>query len=453
MANSDITPNNPPYPAFRATNKESFAYDTTVRRWPIIIDSAIVDIQKTIDEVEKSDEKKAKEGTLIIQALEDLKKELAADAPLRPIKDNHSDTDKWNTHLQTWFSNCTWFNGTWLFNECYIYRRIYEIFNLSTHWQKYDCFERQKINTFRGSHAAVFDLATKMPGLIDPANASSLEKLELIYHELIQVCLWGNATDLSLLTNMSKEDIQRLQAVEKDRLAERRQYILADDTQKVWEALKRKPSGVNRVDFVLDNAGFEVFVDMIFADWLLQVGLADKIVFHCKEMPWFVSDVMPKDMPLMFQCCLDEDFFAEENKTEADRRALMIMVKRWQQYVQDGVLECRSHDFWTYGLSYWYMKSEAPDLFEDMKKAKLVLYKGDLNYRKLVFDCDFPVTTPFKEAIGPAMANDFTHIVTLRTNKADPVVGLTDETKRDIESRATRQEWRFSGKYAVVEFN
>lgn len=341
-------------------------------------------------------------------------------------------------------------NGTWLFNECYIYRRLAEIFYNSQYWTDYDCFERQKNDTFKGSYGAVFDLAVKMPELITPMSE---EKLEIVYNELIQVCLWGNATDLSLLTNMSQQDIQRLQAIEKDLLAERRKFILVDDTEQLWEKIKSMDGG--RVDFVLDNSGFEVYVDMIFADWLLQSKKASKIVLNCKTMPWFVSDVMPKDMPMMFENCLDRDFFpGKESRSQEDVDALETMVKRWQQYVVSGQLEIRSDDFWCSGLSYWYMASDAPELFKEMKEnSDLVIYKGDLNFRKLVFDCDWPVTTPFKQAIGPSMGNNFTNIITLRTNKADPVVGLSEETKLDIESRATREEWRFSGKYAVVEYN
>jgi hypothetical protein len=78
---SNITPNNPPYPAYRATNKESFAYDTTIRRWPIIIDSAITDVKQTVTETQ--DKARAKEGQHIIGALEEIKSEMANDKPLR----------------------------------------------------------------------------------------------------------------------------------------------------------------------------------------------------------------------------------------------------------------------------------------------------------------------------------------------------------------------------------
>lgn len=78
---TDITPNNPPYPAYRATQKESFAYDTTVRRWPIIIDSVITDVKKTL--FESSSPEKTKEGKDIVDGLEGIKAEIANDVVLR----------------------------------------------------------------------------------------------------------------------------------------------------------------------------------------------------------------------------------------------------------------------------------------------------------------------------------------------------------------------------------
>lgn len=55
---------------------------------------------------------------------------------------------------------------------------------------------------------------------------------------------------------MSQDDIANLQTVGKDAQAARRHFILKDDQHKVWEYIRTLRDG--RVDFVLDNAGFEV---------------------------------------------------------------------------------------------------------------------------------------------------------------------------------------------------
>ena len=46
---------------------------------------------------------------------------------------------------------------------------------------------------------------------------------------------------------------------------------------------------------VLDNVGLELVTDLCLAEWLLNAGLADCVHFHCKQLPWFVSDALKSD--------------------------------------------------------------------------------------------------------------------------------------------------------------
>jgi damage-control phosphatase, subfamily III len=57
--------------------------------------------------------------------------------------------------------------------------------------------------------------------------------------------------DLSLLTNLSEADIMNLQSVGKEAQNSRREFILRDDQDKVWEHMKKLKG--SRVDFILDN--------------------------------------------------------------------------------------------------------------------------------------------------------------------------------------------------------
>lgn len=70
--------------------------------------------------------------------------------------------------------------------------------------------------------------------------------------------------------------------------------ILGNDLDKIWETKVSKLKG-GRIDFVLDNAGFELYCDCVYADWLIQSGIANEIHFHGKRFAWFVSDVTRKD--------------------------------------------------------------------------------------------------------------------------------------------------------------
>lgn len=61
------------------------------------------------------------------------------------------------------------------------------------------------------------------------------------------------AQDLSLLTNLSHDDIAHLQTVGKEAQAARLRYILKDDQDKVIAHLESLKNRNARVDFVLDN--------------------------------------------------------------------------------------------------------------------------------------------------------------------------------------------------------
>ena len=93
------------------------------------------------------------------------------------------------------------------------------------------------------------------------------------------------------------------------------------------------------------------------------------------------------------------------------------------------------------------MITEAPDLFLHLSRSDLVLFKGDLNHRKLTYDCAAPAATPFEEAIGPmASAPGAPKVCSLRTVKSDVVVGLPSN---ELADKLDKEEpgWKISGKY------
>lgn len=107
------------------------------------------------------------------------------------------------------------------------------------------------------------------------------------------------------------------------------------------------------------------------------------------------------------------------------------------------------HPFWCTGYTFWDLHSEAPDLFLHLSRSDLVFFKGDLNHRKLTYDCAAPASTPFDVAIGPmASSAGAPKIVSLRTIKSDVVVGLGDEGDEIAEKLdKTEPGWKISGKY------
>jgi uncharacterized protein with ATP-grasp and redox domains len=348
------------------------------------------------------------------------------------------------------------------------------LFKLSTHWKNYDVFNKQKMSTFRSSRPAVLELASRYNQLtkqLASKSSQSEDEQKLLFTEMCEICLWGNATDLSLLTNLTYEDIQKLQGSKARKAAENN--IIANDFGATFELLKQaQNSGLKdrRVDIVLDNAGFELFVDVILAGYLLQSNLATTVVLHPKNIPWFVSDVVPKDFADLLSVLVNAKHFYEspseddeangvtpDKLSEQESNDMMGLFQNWSSLYAEGKMVLRPNRFWTEGGSYWRLPKTAPALFEDLQQSELVIFKGDLNYRKLTGDAAWDPTTPFTLAVGPLGPGSGMRTLALRTCKADVVVGLDkgeDERLRAMEGGggdSGARKWAWSGKWAVVQ--
>jgi hypothetical protein len=95
---------------------------------------------------------------------------------------------------------------------------------------------------------------------------------------------------------MTEEDIKKLQSTGGAHLADSEKNILGNDLLKLWEHFSHLKGG--RIDFVLDNAGFELYCDCVYADFLLQSGLVNQVRFHGKRFAWFGTFLEPINLYL-----------------------------------------------------------------------------------------------------------------------------------------------------------
>ena len=73
--------------------------------------------------------------------------------------------------------------------------------------------------------------------------------------------------------------------------------------------------------------------------------------------------------------------------------------RRWRKLLEAGSWRIRRDPFWTYPHDFSEMASAAPELYEELSSSALLIFKGDLNYRKLVGDLEWPVQTSFSRAL------------------------------------------------------
>jgi hypothetical protein len=296
-----------------------------------------------------------------------------------------------------------WLDIAWLFSGCYLYRRLQSFFKSSNHWSSYDVFARSKLSGLKSSRPAILELAAQYKTIVsnfqsshkpqnDEIQTHSEQAEEILFIEIAEICLWGNKTDLSLHTNLTEEEIQNLQGAKVRKASEKK--ILINDLSKAFAVLNKtlqEGKIERRVDIVLDNAGFELFVDLIFAGYLLITGLATTVVLHPKDFPWYVSDVIPKDFTDLLNALQNAPVFfgsahRENALSQVEVDNLSFLFESWSSFHAEGKLVVRPNNFWTNGGSYWRLPGTAPNLYEDLKQSELVMFKGDLNYRKLIAD-------------------------------------------------------------------
>lgn len=431
---------------------DSFAYSTARERWPKILSSAIDEITSTLSGSSGLSDEDVEAGKIIQAKLTLLRTSMLGNAVLEPIpQDGRPDIEAYNEEFQT-FKELRWLATPWLYTECYMYRLIHTYFTLSTpFWHSFDMFATSKRSSLVGSKKGTIELVKRFWGVIQAIRekqAVDEEMQKAIFEEMIQISLWGNATDLSLLTSLSVEELNSRQG--KAVRESNKENILVDDTEQVWSLLSRlQSSGSPRdIHIVLDNAGFELLTDLVLAGYLIESGYTNKIVLHGKRMPWFVSDVNPEDLKYLIEGFVNGTIY--DDIDSADEEELRHVGTYWQSLIHSGRMEFRAELFWTAQHPFGRLPIVEPALFEDLADADLVIYKGDLNYRKLTYDGMWPHSTPFSEALGPLAKKhngQGVRSLVLRTAKADVCVGLKPGQDANLE-----EGWTRYGKYAMVSY-
>lgn len=418
-----ITPRNASLSGFY---KRSFAYFTIKERLPRIITQSIDILVRNKDDIgEEYGEDAKRELKTVIGELSKLKYEIQTNKPMRNIESNASDVKSYNDYL-TQQPNKTYFTAIWLHAECYMYRRIREIFELTEHLRSYDPFSVQKRSAYETNSAAVLQLSKY---LVSNLTDSIDTKSEFI--KLLKLNLWGNQCDLSFSSGVVEDCsdwFQILDSMEAN--------IVSDHSEDVWSAVSDANGTSRIIDIVLDNSGYELFTDLCLADFLISHKFADSIRIYVKNIPWFVSDVMKSDFDWTLHQLL--------NSKEKDMKYL---GERWTKYVNNQIWTIVQDDFFTLPHDYSLMASTAPALYKQMQEAKVVIFKGDLNYRKLLGEKNWQPSTPCNVALqgfGPSK------IVTLRTVKCQLICGLEPGVAEALSVKDP--EWETTGKYGVIQY-
>lgn len=432
------------------SDTDSFAHVSLTVRWPALIGTAVDDVRLELAALPEGQKKQ--QGVQLVEDMLAVQRSVASDAIVEPIIAEVPDRDIYNRFITVDGQRQQWSAMGWLDSECLVYRKLQIALEAQPLWRGFDYFARAKNDTFVKSAHAVSTLAERYHKVhVQLATRPPPEVLELLAHELFSTALWGNATDLSLLVTVSMEQLKELQVSAANRDKE---SLLVNDFKKVWHQLRSDAGG--RVDIVLDNSGFELYTDLVLTLFLLDSGLAEQVVLHPKNLPWMVSDVVPSDLPAIL------GLLADATKFPLYRDDLDFIVHKLHDYLAEGQLIMRTSAFWTTPLPFSEIRKGGEGggeaVYKDLRASKLVVFKGDLNYRKLTADKVWPYDTPFEVAIGD-LAQSHIPLVALRTVKADVIVGLPAGKGEELDKQWKEEHpsdrahaWSWGGKYAVISF-
>lgn len=407
MVNISHIPKLPIPPALLGSEVGSFTEFTVTQRMPAIA-------RRVITENNFSSE--------INTSLETLATELPTGYVRPLLNDTGVDFSAWNTYLE-FYKGQLWVDVPWFFAETYFFRLILEITNYFRPgiWQGVDPFELQKSQGLEASLDSIILLCSQANNWLDNSQLGE-ESDQTTLIALLYFALWGNRVDLSLWSafdsDRSRFDIQTQLA-----------HILVNDASQVTELLTSSQGG--RIDFILDNAGFELVCDLCLVDFLLTSRLVNQVYLHLKPHPTFVSDAMIKDVHYT------TNFLAATGNQQ-----VTSFAKRLQENIASGCLVLSEDYFWTSPLAFWEIPNS---LKNELANASLVVVKGDANYRRLLGDAHWELTTNIADIVCYLPVP----MVALRTLKSEVAVGLKPEVIEEVAK--SDSSWLTNGQWGVVQ--
>lgn len=427
-------PGVPLHAPLSAKYKDTFAYPTIKDRCPVILCKVIDHLHRERNNIGRDMGAEAMDGvSKVVEELSKLRYEMQTSKPIVDIVDGIGNCNVWNDYLKEQKvneKNPSWFSSAWLWVECYMYRRITQALNMTgvEQLKGLDYFGQQKEDGYHGSMQAMVQLGS---WLVAQLSGLAPDMYQQTWGTLVQVCLWGNKCDLSISAGnravASGDPVAALQVLQEN--------ILTDSKEEAWQYLVNK-TGI--VDIVMDNSGFELFTDLCLADFLVSSGVASKVRMRVKDQPWFVSDTTIPDITWT----INQMSMGLDNTSP-----LAELSRKWSSYFQTGVWVVKADSFWTLPHSFNHMANTDPGLYQELSEADLVIFKGDLNYRKLVGDLNWETTASFKSALQGFLPSS---VLSLRTAKADVMVGL-EPGQAEMITKVDPQ-WMVSGQWGVIQY-
>ncbi|MFC7339780.1 damage-control phosphatase ARMT1 family protein [Saccharopolyspora griseoalba] len=323
---------------------------------------------------------------------------------VEPLDDDAPDHDRWEAWTAERIGR-PWAESSFLWAESYFFRKLLAATGYFARgpWRGVDPFAPMKrAELANPSTAETLGALDGLAGL-SPADRDAA---------VVLAAVWGNRADLAFQLSAGA-DVARA-------------GLIAGSGEEFWSLFESS----GQVHLVADNAAGELAADLVLVDRLLATGRADQVVLHVKPDPYYVSDATPNDVLEVLGHLVGLPGEAGE------------VGRRVRDALRSGEIEVRAHPFFCAPMDFSAMPE---DLRGQFSSAAVTIFKGDLNYRRLVGDRHWPATLAFDDAVshfpGPLAA--------LRVLKSEVVVGLDRGTASALD--ASGEPWRTEGSRALIQ--
>jgi len=335
----------------------------------------------------------------IRDSVERLATEIEQDAPLPAPGAPAPDVATW-TAAHAEHAGESWLHAEWFHAELSVYR---ELASRCRFWETgRDPFAPAKEEELSGDRPW-----TRLEAVL-ALGGTREDRLR----ERLDGCLWGNRVDLSYTVAAAR--------------GRQDDDLIVDERDSLVPLLCARAASVH---VVADNAGTELALDLAVVDAVLEDPGAH-VALHLKMQPVFVSDALPADVWRLLEGMIGRG---------GDVAAL---AGRLRAAFEERRLELWPDPFWS---GPRFLREAPPHLERALRSARVVLLKGDANYRRVTDDAIWPPHEPFARAadgLGVPVA-------CVRTMKSDSVLGLPAGLAEQLSASDAR--WRIDGRRGLIQ--
>ena len=294
----------------------------------------------------------------------------------------------------------------------------------------FDCFLDKKLANLRRSQPFLEEIAGRIPDIV-MAN-DPLEALETFLY----VSLWGMQKDRKLICedpNITGTAKKRKAFTESIR--NQMSHLVKNDCENVLKVFQEGKTSRGDVSIILGNTGKELVADLALAYTLITLNLCETVTLHTKKYTINEFGATSVDVYGHIEHLADP--------VHSSVWAVRHFGEALRTHVYTGRLKILDDEFWCLPTPMWNMPVHIESY---LLKSRLVIVKGDDNYRRLLGDRDWSFETDI------SMVLNYWPVCLCAVRVIESEIGCGFD-ERSATQAGFNKAFMNSGKWGLIQFH